>query len=68
MNTFSHVLHLLFALILEIEHSQNLLDDDQTGNFVCFFFNEERYWGRLMKVFSDDKETKANLKVAFGTK
>ena len=36
-------------------------DVSRVSPFVCVFYDEGRYWGRLMKVFSEDKETKANL-------
>ena len=39
---------------------QESLDGDQKGKYYCVYFDEGRYWGRLMKVFLDDVDTVAN--------
>ena len=37
-----------------------VIDGDQKGKYYCVYFDEGRYWGRLMKVFLDDVDTVAN--------
>ena len=35
-----------------IKLGQDSLDDDQKGSFYCVFFDQGRYWGRLLNVFA----------------
>ena len=44
-----------------IEESQQSLDDDQVGKFYCVYFDDKRYWGKLLKVFSEDVDEPANM-------
>ena len=45
------------------EHLQKVLksiDDDKKGMYYCVFYNDGRYWGRLINVFSNDVDDEAN--------
>ena len=37
------------------------LDDDTRGKFYCVYYDEGRFWGRLLKVFADDPDADANM-------
>ena len=42
---------------LDARICQESLDDDQRGKYYCVYFDEGRYWGRLIKVFSEDVDS-----------
>ncbi|CAL4167259.1 unnamed protein product, partial [Meganyctiphanes norvegica] len=43
----------------DIKKCQESIDDYQKGKYYCVYFHENRYWGRLLKVFSHDDESVA---------
>ena len=53
-------LHLIKYSVSDARICQESLDDDQKGKHYCVYFDEGRYWGRPMKVFSDDVDTVAS--------
>ena len=40
-----------------IEKAQESLDEDKKGSFYCVYYNEARFWGKLLKVFSYDPDS-----------
>ena len=35
-------------------------DDNQISKFYCVYFDNQYYWGKLLKVFADDKDSPAS--------
>ena len=38
----------------------NSIDDDKKGMFYCVYYDNSRYWGRLLKVFAEDADSVAD--------
>lgn len=53
------LLHLIKYFVLASRICQKSLDDDQKVKYYCVYFDESRYWGRLLKIFSDDVDDSA---------
>ena len=53
---------MILCFILEFEECRKSLDISQKGKYYCVYYDENRYWGRLLQVIqSIDKFPYSNL-------